>query len=65
MRRSVLEARELPAGADLKRALVAAMLEHIDPGWRLGSAVHERAYSSAIKPESGEWSRSRQAIWVL
>ena len=26
----------LPAGADLKRALVAAMLEYIDAGWRLG-----------------------------
>jgi hypothetical protein len=36
MHRTVIEARALPAGADLKRALVAAMLEHIDTGWRLG-----------------------------
>jgi hypothetical protein len=36
MHRTVLEARTLPAGADLTRALVAAMLEHIDAGWRLG-----------------------------
>lgn len=36
MRRTVIEARVLPAGADLNRALVAAMLEHIDAGWRLG-----------------------------
>ena len=36
MRRTVIEARVLPAGADLNRALVAAMLEHIDTGWRLG-----------------------------
>jgi hypothetical protein len=32
----VLEARALPSGADLKRILVAAMLERIDAGWRLG-----------------------------
>jgi hypothetical protein len=32
----VLEARLLPAGTDLKRALVAAMLERIDAGWHLG-----------------------------
>jgi hypothetical protein len=36
MRRTVIEARALPAGSDLKRALVAAMLEHIDAGWQLG-----------------------------
>jgi len=36
MHRAVLEARALPSGADLKRALVAAMLEHIDAGWQLG-----------------------------
>jgi len=32
----VLASRLLPAGADLKRAFVAAMLEHIDAGWHLG-----------------------------
>jgi hypothetical protein len=32
----VLEARALPAGIDLKRALVAAMLERIDAGWTRG-----------------------------
>jgi hypothetical protein len=31
-----LRSRALPAGADLKRALVVAMLDHIDTGWRLG-----------------------------
>jgi hypothetical protein len=36
MHRAVLEARALPSGANLKRALVAAMLEHIDAGWELG-----------------------------
>ena len=36
MHRAVLEARALPSGADLKRAFVAAMLEHIDAGWELG-----------------------------
>jgi hypothetical protein len=32
----VLEARSLAAGIDLKRALIAAMLEWIDAGWKLG-----------------------------
>ena len=32
----VLEATALPAGTDLKRALVTAMLERIDAGWKLG-----------------------------
>jgi hypothetical protein len=32
----VLEARALPAGTDLKRTLIVAMLEHIDAGWHLG-----------------------------
>jgi hypothetical protein len=36
MHQAVLEARQLPLGADLKRAFVAAILEHIDAGWRLG-----------------------------
>jgi hypothetical protein len=36
MHRTVLEARQLPPAADLKRAFVAAILEHIDAGWRLG-----------------------------
>jgi len=34
--RAVLEARVLPPGTDLKRALVATMLEHVDAGWQLG-----------------------------
>jgi hypothetical protein len=33
---TVLEARALVAGTDLKRILVAAMLERIDRGWHLG-----------------------------
>jgi hypothetical protein len=36
MHQAVLEARKLPLGADLKRAFVAAILEHIDAGWQLG-----------------------------
>ena len=36
MHGTVLEARELPRGADAKRAFVAAMLEWIDAGWSLG-----------------------------
>jgi len=31
----VLEWRQLPAGIDLKRVFVAAMLEWIDAGWQL------------------------------
>ena len=33
---AVLEARQLPPGADVKRAFAAAMLEWIDAGWQLG-----------------------------
>jgi hypothetical protein len=36
MHRGLFEARLLPAGTDLKRAFVAAMLEWIDVGWTLG-----------------------------
>jgi hypothetical protein len=36
MHGALLEARPLPAGSDLKRAFVAAMLEWIDAGWQLG-----------------------------
>ena len=32
----VVQARALPTDVDLKRILVAAMLERIDAGWRLG-----------------------------
>jgi hypothetical protein len=35
-RSALVEARPLPAGADLKRNLVAAMLDRIDAGWQLG-----------------------------
>jgi hypothetical protein len=35
MHRAVIEAHRLQPDADLKRALVAAMLEHIDAGWHL------------------------------
>jgi hypothetical protein len=31
----LLESRPLPPGTDLKRVFVAAMLEHIDAGWKL------------------------------
>jgi hypothetical protein len=33
---AVLEARALPAGVDLKRIFVAAMLERIDACWKIG-----------------------------
>jgi hypothetical protein len=36
MHGALIEARLLPAGSDLKRAFVVAMLEHIDAGWALG-----------------------------
>jgi hypothetical protein len=36
MHGSVIESRELPHGADLKRVFVLAMLKWIDAGWRLG-----------------------------
>ena len=35
-RNALLEVRPLPVGSDLKRILVAAMLERIDAGWHLG-----------------------------
>jgi hypothetical protein len=35
-RSALLEVRALPAGSDLKRIFVAAMLERIDARWRLG-----------------------------
>jgi hypothetical protein len=34
MRGALVEARPLPAGSDLKRAFIAAMLEWIDGGWQ-------------------------------
>lgn len=36
MHGAVLEARALAPGVNLKRAFVAAMLEHIDASWELG-----------------------------
>jgi hypothetical protein len=35
MHGALLESRRLAAGADLKRAFIAAMLEWIDAGWRI------------------------------
>jgi hypothetical protein len=36
MHGTVIESRELPAGADLKRVFILAMLQWIDAGWGLG-----------------------------
>jgi hypothetical protein len=36
MHGALLESRLLPAGSDLKRTFVVAMLDHIDAGWLLG-----------------------------
>ena len=36
MHGAVLESRLLPAGSDLKRTFVVAMLDHIDSGWLFG-----------------------------
>jgi hypothetical protein len=36
MHRALLESRPLPAGSDLKRTFIIAMLDHIDAGWLLG-----------------------------
>jgi hypothetical protein len=68
MHRAVLEARALPSGADLKRAFVAAMLEHIDAGWELGefsstAAVFfctkgvERRMVEISPSDPGQWRR--------
>jgi len=37
MHRTLLDARLLPVGVDLKRVFVAAMLKWIDAGWNLGA----------------------------
>jgi hypothetical protein len=36
MHGTVIESRPIPAGADLQRAFVLAMLEWLDAGWKLG-----------------------------
>jgi hypothetical protein len=36
MHGAVVESRELPEGADLKRLFVASILEWMDAGWQLG-----------------------------
>ena len=36
MHGALIEGRLLAAGTDLKKAFLAAMLEHIDAGWQLG-----------------------------
>jgi hypothetical protein len=36
MHGAVIETREIPAGADLKRLFVASMLERMDAGWQIG-----------------------------
>jgi len=36
MHGSLIESRELPRESDLRRVFVAAMLEWMDAGWRLG-----------------------------
>ncbi|MGC2460346.1 MAG: hypothetical protein WA446_05105 [Steroidobacteraceae bacterium] len=36
MHGALLEVRRPAVGSDLKRALLAAMLDHIDAGWQLG-----------------------------
>jgi hypothetical protein len=35
MHNAIIEVRPIPAGADLKRAFIAAMLEWIDAGWEI------------------------------
>ena len=54
MHGALVEARPLPAGSDLKRAFVAAMLEWIDAGWKFGEfgSTSDRAATTA------KWSRS-------
>jgi hypothetical protein len=36
MHRTLIEARPIAPGADVKRIFIAAMLEFIDAGWQLG-----------------------------
>jgi hypothetical protein len=68
MHRTVIEARALPAGANLKRTLVVSMLEHIDAGWRLREfssrmrfffcdKAGERRMVEITPSEPGSWKR--------
>ena len=69
---ALLEARQLEPSTDLVRAFIAAMLELIDAGWRLGefsstsAAVrHERGTQKrmlAIEAEDPE-APGRQVAW--
>ena len=36
MHGTVIESRELPTGADVKREFIVAMLQWLDDGWKLG-----------------------------
>jgi hypothetical protein len=47
---ALLEARRLEPGTDLVRAFLAAMLDLIDPGWRLGEFSSS---SAAVRHEHG------------
>ena len=69
MQRAVLEARQLEPTADLTRALVAAMQEHIDAGWQLGdfssrkghffcSKGGERRMVEVSPSDPGPWRRA-------
>jgi hypothetical protein len=61
MHQAVLEARRLDTGADLKRAFVAAILEHIDAGWQLGEFSSRSGTFFCTRATSGGWSKSRRA----
>jgi hypothetical protein len=64
--RAVLEARALAPGVNLKRAFVAAILEHIDAGWKSGEFSsrtghffcdkgNERRMVEISRSDPGQW----------
>lgn len=61
MHGAVLEARQLPPGANLKRTFVIAMLEWIDAGWEIAeftSRLSRLMHPVLGRPASG-WTESR------
>jgi hypothetical protein len=64
----LLESRPLPVGTDLKRVLVAAMLNRIDAGWQLGEFSSRGGPSSSPGASSVAWLVSRQrtqaSLWA-
>ncbi len=65
MHGALLDARPLPAGSNLKRAFVAAMLESIDAGWQLGEFSSRCVHffcTKIVEPETVETSPTDPGI---